>query len=278
MKNTIPLAVALIAGFSGLPKAEAELPMLDKQPWLGNFAVFANKRFNITVSPNANIEVIPLNEKDEPVGKQLAIIIDAGIEEILPEGKAVMKEIKAETLGSSDAPTEKLEKTTIRGKVTGDAEFELKLEQVRGVIFIGGRILNTGKLTKNPIRFAVRVHFPNAYPYEDDEAGKTGKAFLKKIKGDSLAVKWTDGKRVKQDFEKTVDVMSKDFNGPGIASAEVEISSYQGKRVIFTAAPNSSMTLHNPQPEPLHKGFTILWQADTAKDTEGKARLAIEVR
>lgn len=256
--------------------------MLDKQPWLGNFAVFANKRFNITISPQGNIELIPLNEKDEPVGKQLAITIDAGIEEILPEGKVIMKEVKVDTLVSDETPTEKLEKTTIRGKVTGSAEFELKLEQVRGIIFIGGRVLNAGTLTKNPIRFVVRVSIPNAYPYDDAQAAsadkKAERAFIKKLKGDSLQVKWSDGKQLKQDFEKTVDVTTKELNGPGIASAEVDISSYMGKRVIFTAAPNSSMTLRNPQPEPLHKGFTISWQADTAKDPESKARLAIEVR
>jgi hypothetical protein len=31
-------------------------------------------------------------------------------------------------------------------------------------------------------------------------------------------------------------------------------------------------------PKPLHEGFMIVWMADTAKDPEGKARLAIEVR
>ncbi len=264
--------------------------MLDKQPWLGYYAVFTSKRFNITVLPQGNIKITPMNDKDEPVGKDLAINIDFGIEEIPPDGKAVMKQIKFETLESRDAATEKLEKISIRGKVTGDAEFELNLEQVRGVIFIGGRVLNPGTLTKNPIRFAVRTRIPNAYPYQDNKADdptdrkkekqaeKSEKEFLKKIKDDSLEVKWTDGKRVKQDFEKVVDVASKDLNGPGITSAVVEISSYMGKRMIFTAAQNSSMTLRNPQPEPLHKGFTIFWQADTAKDTEGKARLAIEVR
>lgn len=256
--------------------------MLDKQPWLGNFAVFANKRFNMTVDPEANIEISPLNEKDEPFGKKLAIAIEAGIEEILPDGKTIMKEVKVDTLASGDTPTEKFEKTTIRGKVTGGAEFELKLEQVRGIIFIGGRVLNAGTLTKNPIRFAVRVRIPKAYPYDDAQSAsadkKAERAFIKKLKGDSLQVKWTDGKSVKQDFEKSVDVTSKELNGPGITSAEVEISSYKGKRMIFTASPNSAMALRNPQPAPLHEGFTILWQSDTTKDPEGKARLALEVR
>lgn len=277
--------VLTAAAILGMPTASAELPMLDKQPWLGYYAVFANKRFNFTFTPQGDIEIRPINDKDAPVGKKLAITIAAGIEEILPDGKTIMKQVKAETLESGDAATGNLEKVTIRGKVTGDAEFELNIEQSRGIIFFGGRVLNPGTLTKNPLRFSVRVRIPNAYPDPAPEPGvaakkidKSGQAFLKKIKDDSLTVKWIDGKRVKQDFEKAVDATSKDINGPGIASAEIEISSYKGKRLTFTAAPNSAMTLRNAQPAPLHEGFMILWTADVTKDPAAKARLAIEIR
>jgi hypothetical protein len=104
------------------------------------------------------------------------------------------------------------------------------------------------------------------------------KAFQKKLEDDSLTLKWIDGKRVKQDYGNIVDVNSKELNGPGIASAEIDVSSYHGKRVIFTAAPNSAMKLQNPKAAPLYEGFTIIWTADAAKDPEAKARLAIEVR
>ena len=36
--------------------------------------------------------------------------------------------------------------------------------------------------------------------------------------------------------------------------------------------------LWNAKPAPLHEGFTINWVPDAAKDTDGKARLAIEVK
>jgi hypothetical protein len=288
-----PAAIFLttLAGFLVLPTASAKLSMLDKQPWLGYYAIFASKRFNFKVLPQGNIEISPMNDKKEPVGQPLSINIRAGIEETLPDGKVVMKEINADTLESQDAATENLEKTSIRGKVTGDAEFELNIEQLRGVIFIGGRVLNPGTLTKNPIRFVVNAQIPNAYPYRDNQANtetdnkkkkkadnNSEKAFQKKLEDDSLTLKWIDGKRVKQDYGKIVDVNSKELNGPGIASAEIDVSSYHGKRVIFTAAPNSAMKLQNPKAAPLHEGFTIIWTADTAKDPQSKTRLAIEVR
>lgn len=274
--NPTFLASAIIAGLIGIHESSAELPMLDKQPWIGYYAVFANKNYNFGVTPQVNIEISPMRDKKNPVGQKLAIRVDAGIEEILPDGNVVMKKINVDTLESEQPATDELGKASIRGKVTGDAEFELNLEQARGIIFIGGRVLNPGTLTKNPLRFAVRVTIPNAYPEEEDS--KTDKAFLKKIKDDLLEVKWTDGKRAKQNFEKDVDASSKELNGPGITSAEITIGCYKGKRLTFTAAPNSSITLRNPQPRPLHEGFVISWVADTAKDPEGKARLAIEVK
>lgn len=293
MKTKIHLTTfiaACIAILSGMPNANAELPMLDQQPWLGYYAVFANKRYCFRVLPTGGIDMSPMNEKGGPVGKQLSISIYPGIEETMPDGKTVMKQTNVETLESKEAATGNLEKTTIRGKVTGGAEFELHIEQVRGVIFMGGRIVNAGSLTKNPIRFLIRFRIPNAYPYQDNQADTpddrkqnkkadlSEKAFQKKVQDDSLTVKWLDGKRVKQDYEKTVDVNTKEFNGPGIASVEVEASSYKGRRLVFTASPNSAMNLQNSKAGPLHEGYTIIWAADAAKDPEAKARLAMEVK
>lgn len=278
----MPLAVT--------PTVNAELPMLDQQPWLGYYAVFANKRCCFTVLPKGSIEMSPRDKKGGPLGKLLAISIYPGIEEIMPDGKTVMRQTKGKSLESKETATENLEKTTIRGKVTGDAEYELYIEQVRGIIFMGGRVVNAGSLTKNPIRFVVRARIPNAYPYQENQADipddrkqnrkadLAERAFQKKVRSDWLTVKWLDGIREKHDYEKIVDVNSKELNGPGIASAEIEASSYQGRRLIFTAAPNSAMNLQNSKAGPLHEGFTIVWAADTAKDPEAMARLAMEVK
>lgn len=278
--------IALISSFAALPSAQAQLSSLSEPPWTGYYAAYESKRFHIGLSAQGDIKLTPIGSRGAPVSHQLTIPIDIGIEEIMPDGKVVMRQVKVETLSATDPATDKLEKATFRGKVTGDAVFEATIEQSRGIIFIGGRVVEPGTLTKNPIRCAVRAKFPDAYKNakkgnpldESRENKKIVKAFEKKIAGDLIELKWTDGKRVKQDFEKPVEAASKDLNGPGIASAEIEISAYQGKRFVFTAAPNSSMTLWNPQSAPLHEGFSIHWSSDAAKDTEGKARLAIEVK
>lgn len=258
--------------------ASAQLPALDHKPWLGHYAAVEHKRFNLGVTAQGKITLIPMGKSGKPVSQDLAIPILVGIEEMQPNGQYSLKAIQPATLESSSPATDKLENAVIRGKVTGDASFEVTLEQERGVISVGGRMLDPGKL-KAPSRFVVRVRFPSAYPHvrklrdKDDE-----KAFQKKVEDDQIDLRWTDGKRKKQALDETVDASSKEINGPGIAVAEVEISSYQRRKVLLTSSENSHLSLWNGGSAPLHEGFTFVWTPEAAKDPEGKARLTLEFK
>lgn len=275
----VAAASALLISAAAVTPAAAQLPSLDKQPWLGHFAAIEHKRFRLGITNQGKINLVPTNEKGDPVGQSLAIPILVGIEETLPGGSSTLKTIKPETLVTEDKATDELEKTTIRGKVTGDASFEMIIEQDRGVVSIGGRIVEPGTLTKNPIRFVARFRFPSAYPHNKKITDrKEQKIFDKKIEDDRIDLKWTDGKRVKESFIDPVDAKSKEINGPGIAAAQVEISAYKDRKFVFLASPGSSMTLSNDKPAPLHLGFTIQWSPDPAKDPEGKARVTFEVK
>lgn len=256
----------------------AALPTMGEQPWMGYFVGYGDKKFRFTVDQNAKIMLVPLNQKGEPMSKVTQIPILFGIEETNAEGRSYLRKILPETLESSDEKTSKLEKCTIRGKVTGEASFELHLSQERGVISLGGRMTDPGKLTRNPVRFVIRPDFPNAYPYDKKDDKKGAKDFEKKIKDDRIDIKWTDGKKTKLTFEKDVDANSNEVNGPGIAATIIETAAYKDIRFIFTATPDSSMKFSNEKTAPLYKGFAITWQADPEKDKEGKARLSIEVK
>lgn len=269
----------LLAACAVLPRASAQLASLDEKPWLGYFAAYADKRFQIAMEAKGAIVLTPMNEKGTPVSSKIAIHIEAGIEEVAPDGKVVLRRIKPESLASQEPPSDDFEKFTVTGKVTGDAAFELHMAQDRGTITIGGRVTDPGTLTKLPIRFVVRVKFPDIYPYEKVADKQHDKAFLKKIEDDRLELKWTDGKRVKQDFEPMVEAASKELNGPGIAAAQVEVASYKDRRLLLMASPGSSMSLWNAKTAPLHEGFTLSWlPPDPAKDPKGEARLSIEVK
>jgi hypothetical protein len=268
---------SLMISASGIQLASAQLPALNEQPWLGYFTAFESKKFDFGMMSVGKIVLTPMGDKGNAVSHALAISIQIGIEEVLPDGKVTMKEIKPETLSSAEPATDELVKTVVKGKVTGDASFEVTLEQNRGVISMGGRVLDPGTL-KNPLRFAIRVRFPEAYKYSSPKDKKEEKAFEKKIEDDRIDMKWTDGKRKKQEFNVALEAASQDLNGPGIAAAEIEIGAYKGKKFLFLASENSAMTLWNSKVAPLHEGFTINWRPDAEKDKEGKARLSFEVK
>jgi hypothetical protein len=268
---------SLMISAAGIQFATAQLPSLNEKPWLGYFAAFEGKKFEFGVMSVGKIILTPMGDKGTAVSHALAIPIEIGIEEVLPDGKVTMKQLKAETLSSAESATDQLVKTVIKGKVTGDAAFEATIEQNRGVISMGGRVVDPGTL-KNPLRFAIRVKFPTAYKYDNPKDKKEEKAFEKKIEDDRIDMKWTDGTRKKQGFNVALEAASKELNGPGIAAAEIEIAAYKGKKFLFIASENSAMTLWNSKVEPLHEGFTINWRPDAEKDKEGKARLSFEVK
>jgi hypothetical protein len=269
----LPVGLAfLLLSASGFQPASAELPMINQTPWLGHFAVFANKRFQFAVTAQGKITLIPIGDNDKPVANSLEIPVEISVEEIRPDGKITVK-----TLESAQPANRKFENAVLRGKVTGEASFELTLEQARGVISLGGRLLDPGTLTKNPLRFSILIKFPSAYRSDNRRDKREQKAFEKKTGDDRLDLTWIDGKRKKQAFTEKVDASSKALGGPGIAAAEVEISSYKGRKFEFIASRNSTLALANEK-GPLHEGFEIRWLPDPAKDPQGKARLSLEVR
>lgn len=269
---------AVFVSSAGFQRASAELPILKKQPWIGYFSVFENRHYQFNIDTDGAATLTLMNPKGEPMGEATKIAVSFVVEEILPNGETRLKKIKKGSLESTDPATDKLEKTTFRGKVTGDAAYEVTIEQERGNLFIGGRITDTGTLTKAPLRFTVRVKVPNVYA-EVKKGGRVAqKAFEKRIEDDHMDLKWTDGTRLKQNFTDQVDVTSKEINGPGIANAEAEINYYNGKKLRFDAAENSAITLWNDSPGPLHEGFTVNWVVDTTKDPAGKSRLSLQVK
>ena len=182
-------------------------------------------------------------------------------------------------------------KTVIRGKLTdqatGQPTIEVTLEIASGTVLANARITDKGAFDKNPLRPVIRAGFPVFYvgqKAQNEEAQKEEldkkqiKEFEKRIGEDSVTLKRLDGKRVKLGGADKTDPNSKEVNGTGSSSAEVEIGAFQNRKIEFLAAPNSSLTLAYTAPVPLHNGFYLQWSADPAKDPDGKAKLAIRIK
>lgn len=272
------IMAGLIGGAGTLPVA-AELPQLKEKEWLGYFVGYQNSKFQFGVTSHGRAEIKIIKKNGDPIARTQFMPLEFQVEEIMPDGKVRELSILPETLQSAQPATDKPRQIVIQGKVKGDAGFEIFVDEKSGMILLGGRLLDRGTLTKNPLRFSIKLKIPNAYPYEKHGGSeKDAKAFEKKIEDDRLLLKWTDGKRVKQAVDKPVDAGSKEINGPGSSSVELEFRTYDGRKLEFTASENSAIMLSSTRSEPLHKGFSLIWTADAAKDPEGKARFGIEAK
>ncbi|MEO0017117.1 MAG: hypothetical protein RLZZ522_400 [Verrucomicrobiota bacterium] len=270
--------VALVTLALGGGSALAELPSLGVRPWMGYFLGTKTRDFSFGLTSQGAGVIIPMGKGDKEVAMKLRVPVTFLIEEVLPDGRTIVKKILPETLESNDSATAKPSKTRIRGKVTGGASFEAFFEVERGIIAIGGRLLEPGTLTKNPLRFGVRATFPESYPSTKESTKEAAKALTKKLEGDRYGVLWTDGKRAKFNGADKIKADPKKGNGPGIARLEVEVAAYQGKAFEFTASAQSNITLSTRLAQPLGKGLVVNWYPDPAADPEAKARLKFTVK
>jgi hypothetical protein len=268
-----------VMGVTGVSPLSAELPTLQEKEWLGYFVGVEDKDFLFGVTTAGKSTLRVLDEKGGSISSKLAVALLFEVEEVLPDGRTSVRKILPASLESAQVATTEPKDVAIKGKVKGDAAFEVQVTEDRGVISVGGRLLDRGTLTKYPVRFSVSMKFPSVYLYGKVQADKKKqKAFDEKIENDSVRLIWTDGKKTKLSTNEPLDAKSKEVNGPGISAAEIEFSPYREKKFLVTASEGASLVMANEKAGPLSEGFTLTLVSDPVKDAEGKARLRFEVK
>lgn len=266
-----------LTGLAGVLPLSAQLPTLSERDQLGYFIFARNKSFQFGVASDGKTTIKVTDGRGASTIK-LTIDVDFQVTETMPDGKKINRKINPKSLESAQAATDKPKNVVIKGKVTGDIEFEASVSEERGTIILGGHLLDATTL-KNSTQFSIAVKIPNSLTGTKTAATKKEvKALKDKLKGDKMQLIWTDGKKVKIPANKAIEGASKDVSGPGSKVAVIEISAFKDRKIQLTASPNSAMMVSNPSTQTLAEGFSLNWTADTAKDPEGKARLAIEVR
>lgn len=257
--------------FAAAPLLAEELPYLNKQPWLGQYAGTDTRNFRFMVKTSGEALVIPSKEKGGFINDHFAIKFAPLIEDTLPDGKVIGKYPIKDGWEAVTPAAEDPKKITYRGTVAGDAKFEVNIELDGGKITAGGRILEKGKLA-NP-RFVIRVQVPNVYQYDND-----AKKREEKIKKDRIDLVRADGKKLKLDVTTALDAESDKFSGPGITQARIEMAGYAGHKLETAAGPSGVFEFWNKGEGALYEGFTLGWKHDATKDPEGKGRLSFELR
>ncbi len=161
------------------------------------------------------------------------------------------------------------------------------LEEDRGVVSIAGRVTDPGPNAKHPLVFTVNTRIPYFHGRVEKETPEDLKAFEEKIEDDYIEFQWIDRKKHKKMWVETVDIASPEVNGPGIASAELELFAFKGRKLILSASPGSKMVFSSSRrgkrrssakAAPLYEGFSIRWSSDPEKDPKGEARMSYEFK
>jgi len=276
MKRWIISVISL--GLLGL--ASAELPLLHDDEWLGYFAVHEGQRYDFGMrAAKGEMWMIPRQRDRDQVAELNRLKIQYGIEEVLPGGATVFKEIDMSSMSSEQAATKDLERQVVRGKATGGAEFELVIEQARDVVSLGGKVVSAGKLTKYPLRFVLRVVIPNVYRTVDSAVKDNKRAFEKRIRGDYVELKRLDGSQKKLEAGDSDPMNGEEISGQGIEQMEMRISYFEGRRFYFQSSKNAVLTVTDGGlAKPWYEGMTLQWLPDAAADKDGRARLSFCVK
>jgi hypothetical protein len=268
MKRTFLVALYLSPLF---PLCAEELPQLNVQPWVGSYAGYERRSFHFVVGNDGEGLLTPMGERGELMSGRVGIRLQPLIEEVLPDGRVIGKQATREGWEAVTPATTDPEKLTFRGTVAGGARFEVNLEFDGDEISVGGKLLEKGDLT-DP-RFVMRFMVPDVYYFE-----KLIQKRVEKAKKDRVDLLWTDGKKLKLDLLTPLDAETKEFNGPGVSQAWIDIAGYKDHRFELEAGENAVFDLWNRGEAALIEGFTLGWKPDPAKDPEGKSRAILKVR
>ena len=262
--------ILLLAG----PAAHAQLPTMSKPPWLGYFAVHEQRNFHFKIDAKGTGTLVTFYKPGMPVSQKIQPSIEIFIEEKMPDGKFMKRVVQEASLTSTQAPTERMGKLTLKGKTAGDAAFEVTVEAQSSRIRYGGVITDKGTLTANPIRLGVDLKFPLAYKAEDRDR----EDIIKQMKEDKLKVSRADGKKFKLAADKPLSEPPNEVADKDLSLVDVEIGAWKGTTFECSAAARSTLRLIAPGQEELLRGFSVRWLSDPEKDPKGESRFEIEVK
>lgn len=252
--------------------AWGQLPAMSDKPWLGHFAGYERRNFQIGVTANGQIELQIKKDNGGILGVGRVIYIRPEICEQV-DGKTVIKKMIPESLTSAEKASVQPQKVNFRGKVTGNAEFEINLEFDGDDVYARGRLVDKGELT-NPLHFQIRIKYGDVYRYVDAAKIKDETA------RDSIQTIDLDKKKNKIKVFESVDLTSDKINGKGLSAVEIEMKGLNDMKFQYEAQGPSAMRLENNEAQasaPLN-GFSVIWRADEAKDTDNKARLHLSLK
>ena len=253
----------------------ADLPGLREQPWLGYFIGIEHKkkmRFGVTAKGQGVID--PLDDKGKPVFAKVPFQVNFDVVETLPDGKTVRKQINSDTLSTDHEASENpRDPVTFRGKVTGDAAFEVTVYPERGGVAVSGKLTDKGSLT-NPLHFEISLDV-KPYPRRPGDQEDDIKRFEERAKKDVLRYETVSRKRGKIEFlEETNPAV---FVGEAMSELDFKTDAFDNKDFTVTTTEKAKLTFEDLGSKPIWNGFTLRWKVDEGVDAAAQ-KLTITAR
>lgn len=275
MKNDwIYISVAL-GTFLTPSIAEADLPGLKEQPYIGYFIGIEHRkkmRFGVTAKGQGVIN--PLDDDGEPVFAKVPFQVNFTIIETLPDGKMVRKQINSDTLASEQPATEDPKSPiTFRGKVTGDAAFEVTVHPERGGVAVTGKLTDKGTLI-NPLHFEISLDL-KPYPNNPGDEPAKIKSFEERAEKDVLKYVTVSRKRGKIEFLDETNPVT--VVGESLSSLNFKTDAFDDNEFEIQTTEKAKMTFADNGSKPLWNGFNLLWRVDEGADAAAQ-RLTITAR
>lgn len=264
MKNTIP-CIAIAAGIFLVPsRAQADLPGLKEQPWLGYFIGIEHRkkmRFGVTAKGQGVID--PLDSKGNPVFAKVPFQVNFDVVETLPDGKTVRKQVNSDSLASEQPATADPSKpVTFRGKVTGDAAFEVTVYPERGGVALSGKLTDKGTLT-NPLHFEISLDV-KPYPQKPGDEPAKIKTFETRAKKDELTYETVSRKRGKIEFLEETNPAT--AVGESMSRLDFKTDAFDNNEFEIQTTDKAKLTFADIGTKPIWNGFTLHWKVDEGAD------------
>lgn len=275
MKGSLT-CIALSAGIFVAPtSAHADLPGLKEQPWLGYFIGIEHRkkmRFGVTAKGQGVID--PLDDKGKPVFAKVPFQVNFDVIETLPDGKTVRKQINSDSLATDqEASMNPRDPVTFRGKVTGDAAFEVTVYPERGGVAVTGRLTDKGTLT-NPLHFEISLDV-KPYPRKPGDDETKIKNFEERAKKDVLRYETVSRKRGKIEFlDETNPAIAV---GEAMAELDFKTDAFDNKEFTVATTDKAKLTFADLGAKPIWNGFNLHWRIDEGADPKTE-KLTITAR
>lgn len=238
----------VLLSFAGVLVAD-ELPTLKKNPWKDWFVGHEGRYFDFGVKEDGKGVLIPLEDREDRVSEKYWIELTPMVQEILPSGRLVTKQVQGDGWHTETEPTTDAEEVTYRATVTGGAQYEVYFKVDGGEILGRGRLVERGELTAHPVQFAIEIAIPNVYAYrQDDDLARRDRLELELADGGSLKFRGMD----------RVDAAKQDLGG-GITAAKIRLRGFDRSRLDIEAGEAGTFEFWNDAERELYRGYTLKW-------------------